>query len=139
MRNRAHKRIRRAIVWWSLMVLLPALAGCSSEGRVKNLAAELTDGRSCARKIWVIQTLGALKDPAAVPALVASLEDPDPSVRKASAWALGQVNGPQAQDALTLALNHWDEKVRNEAAWALAKKPDYPLSLDALLAAVKGR
>jgi epoxyqueuosine reductase len=60
------------------------------------------------------------RDTSAVPALIALLDDPDPLIRGAAAWALGQIGNqqtplenrlrveddPQVRDELTMALGH---------------------------------
>lgn len=104
---------------------------CDSENRVSSLIEDL-GGQSCARKIWAVQTLGALKDPAAIDALRNALYDPEPSVRRGSAWALGQINDRRAVHALISATKHWDDKVRKEAAASLSKRVGYLSTLEML-------
>lgn len=66
--------------------------------------------------------LGNLGDPAAVPALIHTLEnEPEPLVRAHAAWALGQLHHPRVRPALEHAqLTDPDPSVRLEAAGALA-------------------
>lgn len=65
--------------------------------------------------------LGNLGRPAAIPALLHALEDPEPLVRGHAAWALGQIKGPQTQAALERALaQERDEAVLVELRSALA-------------------
>ena len=55
------------------------------------------------RKLWqrnAAVALGNQGDPEAVPALISTLEDPDPLVRIHVAWALGKIGGRQARAAL---------------------------------------
>ncbi|MEE8356311.1 MAG: tRNA epoxyqueuosine(34) reductase QueG [Anaerolineales bacterium] len=56
--------------------------------------------RGYLRNVAVV--LGNLKNPAALPALAAALEDPEPLVRAHAAWALGEIGG---EEALTLLNN----------------------------------
>ncbi len=59
-------------------------------------------------------------DPAAVPALIALLADPEPLIRGHAAWALGQIGGREAARALAdRAGVEPDERVRAEIAAAL--------------------
>jgi len=104
---------------------------CNGENRVNGLIEDLSS-QSCARKIWAVQTLGAIRDPSAIEALRNALHDPEPSVRRGSAWALGQINDPRAVQTLISAMKHWDDKVRQEAAGSLSKRGDYSGTLEAL-------
>jgi len=114
-------------------VVLACLTGliCDCESRVNSLIGDLSS-QSCARKIWAVQTLGALKDPSAIEALRQALHDEEPSVRRGAAWALGQINDPRAVQTLIAAMKHWDEKVRKEAAGSLSKRGEYSVTLEAL-------
>ncbi len=68
----------------------------------------------------VAVALGNSGDPAAVPALVRALADPEPLVRGHVAWALGRLSGGQAVSALRGALAlEVDPWVRAELAAAL--------------------
>ena len=49
----------------------------------------------------VVIALGNTGDPRAVPALITALEDPEPLVRGAVAWALGQLGGEDATGVLS--------------------------------------
>jgi hypothetical protein len=113
------------------MLALACTLGCSMESRVETLVKELSCS-STARKIWVIQTLGALKSPLAVEALEKCLEDTDPSVRKGAVWALGQIGNSRATEVLIGCLKHRDPCVRKEAAWILSGKVTYPGAYEAL-------
>ncbi len=63
----------------------------------------------------VAVALGNMGDPAAVPALVEALHDPDPPVRAHAAWALGRLATPEACRALEAALDaETDPEVRAE-------------------------
>ena len=56
----------------------------------------------------------------AIPALTLGLEDHEPLVRGACAWALGQIGGAEATDALARRMtSEPDEEVRGEIAAAL--------------------
>lgn len=104
---------------------------CNSKNRENSLIEELS-GQSRARKIWAVQTLGALKYPSAIEALRDALHDPEPSVRRGAAWSLGQINDPRAVQTLISATKHWDDKVRKEAARSLSKRVGYSEALEAL-------
>ena len=71
---------------------------------------------SRAPPLW--STAGA---PAAVPALIAALQDDSPLVRGAAAWSLGKLGGLASQLALSERLQvDCDDQVRNEISAALA-------------------
>ncbi len=105
-----------------LIVLLASLSGLvlNPESQSRRLVRDL-NSPSRARRIWAVQTLGALKDRSAVEALSAKLEDQDPIMRRCAAWALGQINDPRSVKILTSAVKHWDHNVRKEAAASLSK------------------
>ncbi|HID21084.1 MAG TPA: tRNA epoxyqueuosine(34) reductase QueG [Planctomycetaceae bacterium] len=64
--------------------------------------------------------LGNSRDPNAVPALVRALQDPEPLVRAAAAWALGQFPTSEARTALKLRLaSEHNADVRQEIENAL--------------------
>ena len=66
--------------------------------------------------------LGNRLHPAALPALVQGLQDPEPLVRAASAWALGRYTNSAAQKALQAQLTREsDPEVRDEIAAALPR------------------
>ncbi|MDB5357793.1 MAG: lyase domain protein repeat-containing protein [Phycisphaerales bacterium] len=73
------------------------------------------------RRAKAAAKLGASRDPAAVPALAAALNDVDVQVRRAAAAALGEIGGAEAIAALVAAL--WDRRsfVQYEATAALTK------------------
>jgi len=69
----------------------------------------------------VAVALGNLRNPAAVPALAAALEDAEPLVRAHAAWALGRIATREAATALTRCLaGESDPTVREEIELALA-------------------
>ena len=66
--------------------------------------------------------LGNLKSKEAVPALIASLDDPEPLVRGHAAWALGEIASEAAAEPLQRRLQtEPDEAVRAEIDSAIAK------------------
>lgn len=68
--------------------------------------------------------LGNAKNPKAVPALIQALDDPEPLVRGAAAWALGCIPSDVAVEALKLRLElESDAYVREEIQAALAAMP----------------
>jgi epoxyqueuosine reductase len=63
----------------------------------------------------VVVALGNSRDPAAVPALTAAIEDPSPLVRGHAAWALGCIPGSASAEALErAAFNESDASVLGE-------------------------
>ncbi len=66
--------------------------------------------------------LGNQRPPEAVGALIRGLNDSEPLIRGAAAWALGRYREPAAREALTTRLPHeTDPEVGNEIAAALAE------------------
>ena len=88
-------------------------------------------------RLSATETLGKLRDPRAVQALIQALQqDPDPKVRAMAAWALGEIEDPAAVSALSTALRaDDDEQVRVQAAEALGNIEDVS-AIDALGEAV---
>jgi len=79
--------------------------------------------RGLLRNVCVV--LGNRGDPAAVPALVARLADPEPLVRGHAAWALGRIGGEAARAALATALaTEVERDVCEELASALREAAD---------------
>ncbi|GMV41723.1 MAG: hypothetical protein AMXMBFR64_34390 [Myxococcales bacterium] len=68
-----------------------------------------------------VETLGALRHPSAVPALLPLLDADDVAVRTAAAWALGFIGDPRALTPLEWALSDPDAAVRAEAALAVGR------------------
>lgn len=79
-------------------------------------ALDQTQGR---KRIGVMQALGARRDPQAVPALVAALQDPDPGAVAAAMAALGRIGTPQAARALMATRERVDEALRHALAEGL--------------------
>jgi epoxyqueuosine reductase len=78
-----------------------------------------TKRRGLLRNVAV--ALGNSGDPAAVPALIQTLADPEPLVRAHAAWALGQLDTPAAREPLAAALARESEpQVVEEIQAALA-------------------
>jgi epoxyqueuosine reductase len=68
--------------------------------------------------------LGNRPTPDAIPALVRGLNDIEPLVRGACAWALGRFSEPAARDALQVRRqDESDDDVRHEIDVALASRP----------------
>lgn len=68
--------------------------------------------------------LGRLGEESAVPALLESVNDPDPETRLYSIWALGMLGDPRAFDAVLEAAHSKDPAVRQMAAYVLGKLED---------------
>ncbi|NWJ46053.1 MAG: HEAT repeat domain-containing protein [Chloroflexi bacterium] len=74
---------------------------------------------------WSARALGRIKDPRAVPPLIAALRDEeDSNVRYRITWALGEIGDRRAVEHLILALNDEDSEVCFAAAGALVKIGD---------------
>lgn len=103
------------------------LGGAALAPLVERLGAPAVEARLAA-----LEVLGRLGDRRAVPALAASLADPDPGVRAAAAEALGRVGGPEAAGALLAALDSDDPTLRLAALEGLVAvrvaPPAYRLS-----------
>ena len=86
---------------WNEMPGLIEMLGWSPEEfrtRFKGSPIKRTKRRGLLRNAAV--ALGNTKDPQAVPALIASLDDDEPLVRSHAAWALGNIGGDRAHSAL---------------------------------------
>jgi len=73
----------------------------------------------------VVQLLGKLKDPRAVPTLIAALNDKSASVAAAAAWALGEVRTPEALPELLRCADDASKKVRRYVIYALGPCHSY--------------
>ncbi|RMH40579.1 MAG: tetratricopeptide repeat protein [Deltaproteobacteria bacterium] len=65
--------------------------------------------------------LGALGDRAALPALIAALDDGDERLQRMASWALGRLGDRAAVPALMAAYFGKSEPVREAVAWAIAR------------------
>jgi len=102
----------------SLLSLL-SLTEAEFQARLAGTSIMRTKRRGLLRNVAV--ALGNSGDPAAVPALIQALADPEPLVRGHVAWALGQLNTPAAREALAAALAREPEpQVVEEIQAALA-------------------
>jgi len=81
------------------------------------------------------RTLGEIKDPQGVEALIQALKDPHRKVRFWAAWALGVIRDPRGVPHLVAALQDADEGVRYRAAEALGEVKDIS-AVEALKAAL---
>jgi epoxyqueuosine reductase len=77
--------------------------------RFKGSPVKRTKRRGYLRNVAVV--LGNLGNPAALPALAAALEDPDPLIRAHAAWALGEIGG---EGAITLLNNRAKTEVDSQ-------------------------
>lgn len=109
----------------SVVLLLLSLltVGCG-DGPVAPSVRQLEQGDTAAKRDaarHLAEQVPPAESAAAVPALVVSLGDADPDVRRLSAYALGRI-GPMAQDALPPLrelLTDANEPVRLAAAYAI--------------------
>ena len=86
------------------------------ERLIQNLNSEYRDLRMSA--IW---TLGRVKDPRAVEALINALRHKDPLMREKAAEALGEIKDPKAIEPLIAMLKDEEETIPGIAAEALEK------------------
>ncbi len=77
-------------------------------GAVDALLPSITTPDADVRK-FVVDILGAIRDPRAVPALIGRLEDPDENIRVASAEALGKIKDRRAVDPLLATLGRYNQ------------------------------
>ncbi len=85
---------------------------------------------------FVVDILGDIKDPRAVPALIDRLSDADENVRVASAEALGKIRDPRAVDALLACLARYDQGWLDYAAAEALGAIGDERALEPLLAAL---
>jgi HEAT repeat protein len=103
---------------------------------LETLLSVLTTPDPDVRK-FIVDILGEIKDPGAVPALITRLvEDDDENIRVAAAEALGKIGDPRAVDALLSCVNRHEQGwLDNTAAEALGEIGD-ERALGPLLAAL---
>jgi HEAT repeat protein len=70
-------------------------------------------------RITAARALGGLRDRAAVPALIAALQDPDAAVRAAAAESLGQIGDRRATEPLIAMVADADDRTGHSAVAAL--------------------
>src|SRR5487761_2340397 len=101
------------------LIPLLALDETAFRERFSHSPVKRAKRRGLLRNVCV--ALGNIGDPAAIPALIATLRaDPEPLVRGHAAWALGRLGGAEAHAALTTALASDDDpSVRAEVQQAL--------------------
>ena len=101
------------------LIPLLALDETAFRERFSHSPVKRAKRRGLLRNVCV--ALGNIGDPAAIPALIATLRaDPEPLVRGHAAWALGRLGGAEAHAALVAALASDDEpSVRAEVQQAL--------------------
>ncbi len=99
------------------------LSQADFSARFKGSPIKRTKHRGYLRNVAIV--LGNLKDPAALPALAAALEDPEPLVSTHAAWALGEIGGEGARRSLkNRAKTESDPRVMLEIQGALEKLSD---------------
>lgn len=106
------------------------------QGRVRERLLEVP-GASATERQRIGLELVRLGEPAVAP-LIASLADPDPSVRVLACFALGQLRDARSLDPIAALLEDPAPGVRYEAATALLRNGDVR-GVDALLAALEDR
>jgi len=94
------------------------------------------------KNIWIVNALGEIGSPEAVPTLIELSKDPDPKIRQYSATALGLIG--RASDAtvpaLLEALKDKDDDVRAHAIMALGEiKPEAKITLPHFQEALKDK
>jgi epoxyqueuosine reductase len=100
-----------------LLVLL-RLSAIEFRRRFRGTAIKRTKRRGLLRNAAI--ALGNRGDLRAVPALIEALQDEEPLIRGAAAWALGELHSDAARDALSMRQRiEKDDSVRQEIALAL--------------------
>ncbi len=107
------------------------------DSNIDNLTDELGACQSPARKIWIIQTLGALNASSATRVVQQCLDDQDPGVRLSAINAISKMPGLDALEVLAIAARHPDPKVREVAQWARSKRA-YDISTEEILEGLSG-
>ncbi|MEW5988872.1 MAG: HEAT repeat domain-containing protein, partial [Chloroflexota bacterium] len=98
---------------------LLALDEAAFERRFAHSPIRRIKRRGLVRNVCV--AAGNWGNPAAIPALIALLADPEPLVRGHAAWALGRIGGEEATAAITLTLaSETDEEARQEMVGGLS-------------------
>jgi hypothetical protein len=88
---------------------------------IDHLLEALRKARNKQEKLGVIEALGEIRDPQAVPELLRALKDPDNEIRWEAALALGEIGEKTTIPALTDGLKDPDRFVRYATAIALEK------------------
>lgn len=89
----------RLRAWFLCTLALTILAGVPSvwaDARTERLVELLRNSGNYRVRVQSAQSLGRIRDPETVEALVVALQDRHPAVRAASALALGRIGSPQA-------------------------------------------
>jgi HEAT repeat protein len=94
----------------------------SQDNNLVSLLDELLTCQSSARKVWIIQTIGALNEPSTTGALQECLGDRHPAVRAAAISAIAKMRGLPALETLAMATQHPDPTVRDLAKWAQLRR-----------------
>jgi HEAT repeat protein len=102
---------------WALGEVRPAAVGA---GAVPALGAVAREHEDPLAREAAVAALGALADPAGLPAVLAACRD-KPAVRRRAVLALAPFAGPEVDDALQTALEDRDWQVRQAAEDLLAE------------------
>ncbi len=94
------------------------------DGRAADPLLGRLDSAQGAQRIEVVQLLGRVRAPRALPALTPLLAATDPVLRLAAVRALGEIGVPEAAPALLPLLDNDDARTRFEAANALRATAD---------------
>src|SRR5205807_9546376 len=120
------KTRRSKLILMLLAAFLSAAAGCNArriEYSVPSLVKTLKEDKDPNMRYWAAESLGKFgpEAQAAVPDLVAALQDESKMVRMGAAYALGEIGSADAVPPLQEARNDSEKEVRDAAVTALKR------------------
>ncbi|RJQ46130.1 MAG: HEAT repeat domain-containing protein [Gaiellales bacterium] len=120
----ALRRSRLAVASILTLTALAFTASCGEDTEYRALLDDLTNG-SNEKQYEAAVELGRQKERRAVDAMTHVIEDDDPYVREAVAWALGEIGDPAAVESLSrAAAGDESETVRENAVYSLGQIGD---------------
>ena len=110
---------------WDVSAVTGALKRLGDTAAVGVMVEELeSSGSAYSERTRAARVLGAMEDPAAVPALIRALEDEEPAVRVSASKALGRLRDHRALVPLVNLLDDEDCHVRGSAVTSLGRLGD---------------